>query len=381
MAATRVFRLGLLLVMSGCLAHIAQAAVLPEDRADALYHSYDGGGVEINGPSILVRKKFGDSFSAALHHYVDNVSSASIDVITTASPYTEHREEKSLSVDYLHDKTIMSIGFTDSFEDDFDASTFNFNISQDMFGDLTTVSMGFARGDNIVGNNSNSSGSNPMTTQNYRLSVSQVISKEMVMAFTFETISDEGFLNNPYRRVRYLDLASPTEYSFQAEVYPGTHTSNALAVRARYYLQPRAALHGGYRYYSDSWGITAHTVELGYTLPYKDNWIIETGIRFYSQNKADFYNDLFPFVNAQNFLARDKELSTFSDVTLGAGVTYEFDNQNWSAIKRATLNFHLDYIQFDYDDFRDLTQAGSVGSEPLYAFNATVIRAFASLWF
>ena len=30
------------------------AGVPPEDRADALYHSYDGGGVEISGPSILV---------------------------------------------------------------------------------------------------------------------------------------------------------------------------------------------------------------------------------------------------------------------------------------------------------------------------------------
>ena len=146
-------------------------------------------------------------------------------------------------------------------------------------------------------------------------------------------------------------------------------------------IPQRAAIHGGYRIYSDSWGITANTFELGYTLPFRTNWIFETRVRYYNQSKADFYSDLFPFQDAQNFLARDKELSSFNDLTLGAGVSYEFDNKTWRTFKRGSLSFYYDYIQFDYDDFRDLTQPGSAGNEPLYSFDAGVIRAFASLWF
>ena len=368
----------LLLFLSLNLVDI-NAAVLPEDRADALFHSYDGGGVEITGPSILVRKGFGDSVSATVNHYVDNVSSASIDVLTTASPYSEQRKENSIAVDYLHDKTTMSMALTKSVESDFDASTISINFSQDMFGDLTTVDMGFALGDNIIGQNGNSGFNEQATTRNYRLSVSQVVSKNMIMAFSFETISDEGFLNNPYRSVRFL--TTPTQFSFQPEVYPRTRSSNTLAVRARYFLQKRAVIHGGYRIFGDSWGITANTFELGYTLPFRTNWILETSFRYYNQSKADFYSDLFPFQDAQNFLARDKELSTFNSLTLGAGVSYELDNQAWSTFKRGSLNFYYDYIQFDYDDFRDLSQPGAVGNEPLYSFNAGVVRAFASLWF
>jgi hypothetical protein len=37
----------------------AIAGVLPDDRGDVLYHLYDGGGVQIHGPSLLVRKKVG----------------------------------------------------------------------------------------------------------------------------------------------------------------------------------------------------------------------------------------------------------------------------------------------------------------------------------
>ncbi|MCG7900178.1 MAG: hypothetical protein JAY85_17180, partial [Candidatus Thiodiazotropha weberae] len=39
------------------------ATVLPEDRADIMYHRYDGGGVEVDGPSILVRKSVMDTVS------------------------------------------------------------------------------------------------------------------------------------------------------------------------------------------------------------------------------------------------------------------------------------------------------------------------------
>lgn len=356
------------------------AAVLPEDRADVLYHSYDGGGVEINGPSILVRKKFGDSVSASVNHYVDNVSSASIDVITSASPYTEKRTENSLSLDYLSDKTLMGISVTKSNESDFDASTIGINFSQEFFGDLSTLNLSYAQGDNIISRADETTPVGNAKIRSYRLSLSQIVSKNMIVAFAAELITDEGYLNNPYRSVRYLD-GTGTNFLFQPEVYPGTRTSNAFAVRTRYYLQRRAAIHGGYRFFSDTWGIQANTFELGYTFPHKSNWIFETNLRYYNQTKADFYNDLFPFQDAQNFLARDKELSTFTSITVGGGASYELDSSSWSYLKRGSLNLNLDYIQFDYDDFRNIPAGGAPGSEPLYSFSAIVLRAFASFWF
>ena len=39
---------------------LSTAAVLPEDRSDAMYHGYDGGGLQVEGPSVLVRKGFKD---------------------------------------------------------------------------------------------------------------------------------------------------------------------------------------------------------------------------------------------------------------------------------------------------------------------------------
>src|ERR1041384_3071718 len=114
----------------------APAAAGAGVRASRLYHRYRGGGVTIQGPSVLVRKKFGEKFAATANYYVDFVSSASIDVKLAASPYKEKRKQKSISFDYLRGKTTYSAGVIDSKESDYVADTAFFSLSQDMFGDL-----------------------------------------------------------------------------------------------------------------------------------------------------------------------------------------------------------------------------------------------------
>lgn len=360
----------------------ASAGVLPEDRADVLFHSYDGGGVTIEGPSLLVRKQFAGKFSASANYYVDKVSSASIDVVTTASPYEEERTQYSLGLDYLHDRWIMSMGLTKSEENDYTAETFSFGISQDLFGDLTTISLGYSLGDDTVSRRGDPLFADVVERQQYRVGLSQILTKKLLLGLSLEWITDEGFLNNPYRSVRYVDPTVQQGYSYEPENYPRTRTSEAGSLRLRYYLPYRAAIHGEYRSYDDTWDIKADTYELGYTHPLDNGWIIEAKLRFYSQSNADFYSDLFPYVQAQNFLARDKELSTFDSQTLRLGMTYDILRSGWRFVDRGSVSVFYDRIAFDYDDFRDLTGAGAVpGQEPLYSFEANVFQFFVSFWF
>lgn len=357
------------------------AAVLPEERADILYHSYSGGGIDITGPAVLVRKSVGDSVSLSAKHYVDTISSASIDVevILGASTYEEERVENAFTLDFLNEKTLMSLGYTNSEENDFIAETISFGISQDVFGDLTTISMGYAHGDNIVGKTGSPLFTENSQTDNFNLSLAQVITKNLIMSAAFDVTTDAGFLNNPYRRVRYIDGAT---FSLQDEVYPSTRTSNAIAIRARYFLPYRAALHAEFRTFNDSWGIKGNNIEVGYTHPFASNWTVEAHFRTYAQTKADFYSDLFPYIDAQNFMARDKELSTYDNNTIGFGVSYEFVNGEGGFIDKATVNFKFDHIQFNYEDFRDARQTSYIpGTEPLYKFDANVMQLFVSVWF
>ena len=161
-----------------------------------------------------------------------------------------------------------------------------------------------------------------------------------------------------------------------------TRTGNAVGLRARYYLPYRAALQGDYRWYNDTWGIDANTFEVSYTQPIGDRLMLDAHYRFYMQDQADFYSDLYPRANFQNFLGRDKELAKMDSQTLGFGLGYEFKVPRVRFIQKATVNLKYDFMRFNYDNFRDLRQPGNpVGGEPLYSFNANVIRLIFSGWF
>lgn len=358
------------------------AAVLPEERVDMLYHNYTGGGITIDGPSVLIRKNFADKVSVSANYYVDNITSASIDAVTQASAYEENRVQQSIGADYLNDKSTISYNYTTSVESDFDATTHSFGVSQEMFGSMTTVSLAYSVGNNIVTKTGSDDFREKSDFKDFRTSLSQVLTKNLVMAFTYDIITDEGYLNNPYRSIRYVDSGASDGYSFQTELYPETRTTNAASIGFRYYLPYRATIFGSYRYFTDSWGIKADTYEIGYVHPLEDKWTFEANVRYYTQTKASFYNDLFSFQNPQNVYARDKELSTFTDYNFGLGIRYEFDEDNLFFFERGSANFFYTYMIFDYTDFRDIRVVTPVpGDEPLYNFTASVIRLYFSFWF
>jgi hypothetical protein len=369
-------------------ASVAHSGVLAEDRADIMYHRYSGGGITVEGPSILVRKKFGESFAATANYYVDAITSASIDVVVSgASQYKERREQKSLSAEYLHGKSTYSAGYVTSDENDYNARTAFMSVSQDMFGDLTTVSFGFSQGEDKIGKTGDPSFAQDVTRRNYTVGVTQVLTRDLLLSLNYETITEQGYLQNPYRFMRFI--GPPGSYTKAPEVFPSTRTGNAGSARLKYYLPWRASLDGQYRFYADTWGINAHTAGIEYTQPVWNRWVFSGSYRYYRQNEANFFSDLFPRDRYQNFMARDKETSALQSHTIGFGAAYEFP-VTWAStwLKKGTANLHFTHMQVDYSQFRDLrtpatppAQPIPPGSEPLYSLDANIIQLYLSFWF
>jgi hypothetical protein len=381
----------------------ARAGVLPEDRADLLYFRYDGGGVQISGPSVLVRKSIGEHVSVAANYYIDMVSSASVDVETSASPYEDERTQASLSVDFLHGKSMYSIGYVNSDESDYQAKTMYASVSHDMFGDLTTISFAFKNGQNEVFRNvkiddvsiNDPNFAEEMESKSYSVGISQIITKNMIVSGQYEVITDEGFLRSPYRSVRFF--IDPFSQGQQSEIYPNTRSSNAASIRAKYFLPYRAAIDTMYRFYTDTWGIIGHTGELGYVHPLDGaflggNWTFEGRARYYTQTAADFYADIFPRADFANFMARDKELATYDALTVGVAATYEVKIERFPWLTKGLVNLRYDYMTVKYDNFRDarfsLGSFGTVpdeafapGTEPLYKLNANIFQFYISAFF
>ncbi len=351
-----------------------------------MFHSYDGGGVTIDGPSVLVRKNFAETVSLSANYYVDNVSSASIDVITSgASAYGEKRTEMSIGGDYLYDKSIFSAGYTNSEESDYTADTWYVGVSQDFFGDLSQLSFSYSRGEDEVRQNGNDEFAEDISRHSFRVGLSQILRPDLLAAFNYEFITDEGYLNNPYRSYRYLSnpLEPQDGYQFAQEVYPRTRSSDAASLRLLYHLPWRATLGASYRYFSDDWGITAHTGRLSYTHTFSERWILDARYRYYTQGAADFYADLFlvPSQDEKDYRARDKELSQFTSNTVSLHLSYELPLRH-RLMDKSAISLQWDRLFFDYDNFTDLTDVSDMpGQETLYNFNADVLKLLITIWY
>ncbi len=370
---------------------VAGAAVLPDDRADIFYSDYKGGGMDIKGESVLVRKKFSEQFAVEANYFIDKVSGASVDVLSQASVIKDERKQKSISLDYIHDKTQYNLSYTNSTERDYISNTTHFSLSQDMFGDLTTVTLGFTDSRNKVGENNGTANKPDVAwlghaeSRSFLAGVSQVLTKNLISGLTFEVVTDQGLLSNPYRIVRFVDNSS-VGYGQEPQKYPNTHTSTAVEGRVKYYLPYRASASASYRYFSDTWGVRAHTAELGYTQPLSSLWLVEGRLRYYVQNEATFYSDLFPFAQSQNFEARDQNLAASTNYTVGLKATYAFLPDGWKVFKRGTVTGDVSRIRFKYKDFRDIRDYGigngyAPGAEPLYKFDATIYQIYLSMFF
>jgi hypothetical protein len=338
-----------------------RAADLPEDKAEALFHSYTGGGVNAYGPALLVRKSILDKVSLAGTYYMDAVSNASIDVVTTASPYHEVRHEFGLSADYVYrDATITLAGLT-SHEPDYTANTASLDVTQEVFGGMTTVALGFSRGSDKVLKHGAPEFSDTARHWQYRVGATQILTSRWLMSANFEALSDDGYLGSPYRVARVFGAAVP-------ERNPRTRSGRAAKLRLVGDLGNRDSMHVEYRYYTDTWDIKAHTAEIGYSRYFGESWLADVFLRYYTQTHALFYSDNAP--SETTYVSRNRQLSTFNDGGLGAKLSY--------TVKKVPgrydlkLNGSYEYTRYKFKDFTDLRDGN------LYGYNASVIQVYLS---
>ena len=364
MAATRLLRqlagaLGSLLAVGG-----VKAVDLPEDRADAMFHAYDGGGTKATGPALLVRKKVAENVSLSGTYYVDMVSNASIDVVTTASPYKETRNEFSLGLDYTVRDSLITVSAARSREPDYVANRLNFDVSQEVFGGMTTVSLGFTRGSDDVGRKGTEGFIDTAQHWQYRLGLTQILTPTWLASKNLEAISDNGYLGSPYRIALVYGAAVP-------ENVPRTRTSRAVKFRVIGDVGGRTAVRAEYRYFWDTWAIKANTLEFGASHYFGDAWLTDAWFRYNTQQHALFYSD--NATTQTEFITRNRQLSTFNTASLGAKVAYSV--RKVPGQYEIKLNGSYERLQFKYDDFTD------VRTGTPYSSSANVVQLYVTATF
>jgi hypothetical protein len=318
-------------------------------------HRYSGSGVDAYGPALLLRKDVGDSLALSAGYLVDIVSNASIDVVTTASAYHERREERSAGVDYLYQDALLSLGVIRSREPDYQADSVNVDLAQDLPDGLTTLRIGTGRGWDNVGRKGYPAFAATADHWQYRVGVTRVLTGRWMAGLQAEALSDAGFLGSPYRAARVFGALVP-------EQDPATRTARALALRVNGAVGAHGAVRILGRYYWDTWGVRADTLEAVYAHAPAAGWSVEGLLRGQRQAHANFYSD--NFATAMQFMSRSRQLADQRGLTVGVKAGHELDNVPGRYSLR--LSASLERQRTSYADFTDMRTGA------LYVETATV---------
>ncbi len=155
------------------------------------------------------------------------------------------------------------------------------------------------------------------------LSLSQILSANTVLDFSYDFVLHKGFLSDPYRQVRIYDAAGVS--TLVDEQHPRSRTRHAGALRLSQFIVPiKASLIGSYRYYFDSWNVRSHTGEIKFNKYVLQDLIFGVDYRYYAQTAASFYRDRYAGIQdlATALRTSDYKLKPFSSNNFGFTLTY-----------------------------------------------------------
>ncbi|MHB8874655.1 MAG: DUF3570 domain-containing protein [Myxococcaceae bacterium] len=280
--------------------------------------------------------------SVNLVYTEDVVSSASVDVRSSASPRIHDvRQEVDLGFGQTVGPNTFGVSAVHATEKDYLSNGASLSFSRELNQKNTTFAFRAGFMANVVGKAGDPTWGAPMNDGSADLALTQALSETTLVQLSTTLQVQEGFLASPYRKVtvdggRFV----------LPEADPPRRNRVAAGLGLKRHFGGAGAGHLGYRFYTDSFGVAAHTVEARWTFELEP-FSLRLRYRFYSQTGASFYQSSYS--QALVYLCADRELSPFTSHLAGAKLEWTPPRN----FRRAQLRFDLkvEGMYFDYADF------------------------------
>ena len=154
---------------------------------------------------------------------------------------------------------------------------------------------------------------------------------------------------NPYR---YVLLFGGDDVLAVRELHPDRRARVAAKVKLSQALGRKVALHGGYRFYADSWRITGHTAELDLGLAlFDERLLVRVGGRMTRQTAASFYAPKYEGLPGEvpGLRTGDRELSGLWSWRVGGRVEWAWLGAG--RLLRLGMSLRLHHTWYLYPDF------------------------------
>ncbi len=327
-------------------------------RADTTFTSKvqvyaDSDHTTVVSPLVQGTADISPTTSVNLGYVADIVSSASVDIVTQASPTRIHDTRQQASGGFSHSFGSLSwhASYLYSHENDYLSNNIATGIDKELFDKNTTLSLGYALSLDDVGRAHDDNFSKSLTTQSASASWTQIISPRLITQLTYELGNASGFQSSPYRFVPVRMSVDAAPEFWVMETDPDERWRQAIVLAANHAVGDTGSIQGDYRLYHDDWGITSHTVGARYFFHITPSLELRLRERFYTQGGATFYQDNYSSV--QKYMTYDRELSPLWSETFGVAAYYLFTPRLEGELK-------ADLFYYSYADFPPL--ASRVGT-------------------
>ena len=195
-------------------------------------------------------------------------------------------------------------------------------------------------------------------------SFSQILSRNTQLSLFIDVIQQSGWLANPMQRVYFKDKANyyvgnpdnisayttPGETNIfmladDIERLPDTRLKLPVGARLNHYFNEWLTLRTYYRFYSDDWGITSHTIQVEAPIKFGQYFTLIPSYRNYSQTAADYFAPFDEHLSTSEFYTSDYDLSKFTTKQYGIGLRYTdllTEKKLWKlGIKQINIKFSM----------------------------------------
>lgn len=290
----------------------------------------------VNALSLMTVVPIAGKWSVAATFIEDSVTGASpayhgwgFPKDTTSGASGDLRHAGDLSVTRYFSRGTLSLGASYSQESDYISRGLSLNGTLSTESKNTTLSLGAAyNSDTVDLSNANVVVSKQSSTPGRKrivsglFGVTQVLSQNDIMQLTATYTHGDGYYSDPYK---------------DPDVRPDKRRMFTFMTRWNHHFD---SLNGtsrlSYRYYTDTFGIKAHTFTAEYVQPLPHGWEITPLVRYYSQSAASFYvptegDPLNPTpTDGMEYYSEDQRLSAFGAFSYGVKVAKGL-GRSWSA--------------------------------------------------
>lgn len=286
-------------------------------------------------------------------YLIDVVSSASIDVVSAATPeFEDIRHEGTGGIGYHDEDRAISGTYIYSVENDWRSHTGALTMSHDALQHRLTVSLGGSFTYNEVGRSGDANFDERLLQGSVTVGTSVVATKDDLLGLTYSFFYLDGYQASPYRFVRFFDTLDNAAVS-QPERDPEQRSRHALAGRWNHHILSKSAVRSVVRGYVDSWGVASATGSVEVMFGVGD-FEIAPWARLYGQKSATFYEGTYQ--EARRYMTVDRELSTFLDVFGGLRLGYR--KKQLGVVEELRVDVELTGFYFKFFDYPLLTQRG-----------------------